>query len=188
VLDSFSHPSFLSQIPGLDARDKKDEECFDTSRVGILGHSLGGAAAGAIMLSDRRFVCGSNFDGAMIGNITSVGLSLPFLIMARQGHNLTDDPSWGEFWPNLRGWKRLLEANWMLHPSYSDLLVLEDDLIEFLPPSVLTEVVGTIQGTRMLGIESAYLGSFFGRWLKGESGELLDEPSKLFPEVTFDHY
>ena len=140
------------------------------------------------MLADRRFACGANLDGAMIGNVTSLGLSSPFMIMAAHGHNLRDDPTWAEFWPKLRGWKRLIEVNGTLHHSYSDLLVLADDLIEFLPPSVFTDDVGTIDGTRMLRIESAYLGDFFDKWFKWKREELLDGPNKLFPEVTFDDY
>jgi hypothetical protein len=42
-------------------------------------------------------------------------------------------------------------------------------------------VIGTTAGTRLMEIESAYIGAFFDEWLKGEKGELLNGPSAEFP-------
>jgi len=51
---------------------------FDRRRVGIYGHSLGGAAAAQAMAEDRRFRAGVNIDGAMLGSVIDRGLDRPF--------------------------------------------------------------------------------------------------------------
>jgi hypothetical protein len=76
-----------------------------------------------------------------------------------------------------------------IHTSFSDYLVLADDLIALgVLPESITEMVGTISGTRLLEIESAYIGSFFEKWLKGGKGSLLNGPSPAYPEVTFQDF
>ncbi|KAG4431664.1 hypothetical protein IFR05_012847 [Cadophora sp. M221] len=185
VLDSLSNTTFISQIPGLKSRGKVQR--LQTSKVGILGHSLGGATAAAAMLADKRFVAGVNLDGSIVGNVTSLGLSKPFLIIENEFHNRTTDPTWAEFWTHLKGFKREIRVLKSQHGSYSDYLVLLDELIAAgipVPPEI-KEGFGLIDGKRMLNIESAYVGAFFGKWFKGKNGKLLDGPSKLFPEVTF---
>ncbi|KAL5324815.1 hypothetical protein ACEPPN_005933 [Leptodophora sp. 'Broadleaf-Isolate-01'] len=185
VLDNLSNTTFISQIPGLKSRGKVQR--LQTSKVGILGHSLGGATAASAMLADNRFAAGVNLDGSIVGNVTTVGLSKPFLIMENEFHNRTNDATWAEFWTHLRGFKREIGVLQSKHGSYSDYLVLLDELIAAgipVPPEI-KDGFGSIDGKRMLNIESAYVGAFFGKWLKGKNGKLLDGPSKLFPEVTF---
>ncbi|KAK0105530.1 hypothetical protein ONS95_004110 [Cadophora gregata] len=185
VLDSLSNTTFTSQIPGLKSRGKIQR--LQTSKVGILGHSLGGATAASAMLADQRFVAGVNLDGSIIGNVTNLGLSKPFMIMSTEGHNRTMDTTWAEFWTHLRGFEREIGVAETRHGSYSDYLVLLDGLVAAgVPvPHEIKEVFGAIEGSRMLEIESAYVDAFFRKWLKGKSGRLLNGESKRFPEVTF---
>jgi hypothetical protein len=139
------------------------------------------------MLADERFVAGVNLDGSIIGNVTTIGLGKPYLVMENESHNRTNDPTWAALWTHLRAYKREVRVARSQHGSYSDYLVLLDGLIAAgvpVPPE-LKEGFGLIDGKRMLEIENAYVGAFFGKWLKGKSGKLLDGPSKWFPEVTF---
>lgn len=192
VLDSFSNEAFIEQVPGVKGRrtsgGKGRGSCFNVDKVGILGHSLGGASAASTILADRRFVAGINLDGAIIGNVTTLGLSAPFLLMSSAVHNRTNDPTWASLWNNLRGFKRELAVAGTLHLSFSDYAPLADDAtaLGFLTKNETEELVGTIDGNRMLTIESAYVGNFFDKWFKGGRGELLKGPSKLFAEVSFD--
>ncbi|PVH75591.1 platelet-activating factor acetylhydrolase-like protein plasma/intracellular [Cadophora sp. DSE1049] len=185
VLDSLSNSTFISQIPGLKSRGKIQK--LQTSKVGILGHSLGGASAASAMLADKRFVAGVNLDGSIVGNVTTLGLSKPYMIMSAEGHNRTTDATWAEFWTHLRGFKREISVKKTQHGSYSDYLVLLDELTAAgVPvPDEIKAAFGAIEGKRMLEIESAYVDAFFGKWLKRGKGRLLDGESKLFPEVTF---
>jgi hypothetical protein len=141
------------------------------------------------MEANKHFVAGFNIDGAIIANATTVGTSEPYAIMASTGHNQTTIPTWGEVWPNLRGYKREFSVANTIHTSFWDYLILVDYLIALgvLPESII-ELVGTISGTRLLEIESAYIGSFFDKWFKGGTGVLLNGPNPEYPEVTFQDF
>lgn len=54
---------------------------LDISRIGMLGHSFGGAAAAQVMNQDERVLAGVNMDGYPYGERLEHGLSHPFLFM-----------------------------------------------------------------------------------------------------------
>ncbi|KAF5870490.1 putative paf acetylhydrolase family protein [Botrytis fragariae] len=193
VLNSFSDPLFTAQIPGIENSSShsygygKLNEIFQTKTIGTFGHSLGGAAAFQAMHDDSRFSYGINLDGAIEGNVVQSGLNKPFMIMANQNHTRTEerDPTWYEFWANsvkLGGWKRDVRVNATQHGSYTDLAVWAT----VLGLEGFEDLLGTINGVRILEIETEFVGEFFGKWLKGKRGKVLDGPSKEWPEVTFD--
>jgi dienelactone hydrolase len=181
VLDQLSVPAiFQSLIPGQPELD------INVRKVGIFGHSLGGATAAQAMLLDSRFAGGINLDGTFFGSVIQKGLSNPFLIFAHEGKNTTTDPTWAALWPRLRGWKRELIVAGSSHTSFTDL----PNVVEVLGfgnslPSDATELLGTINGTRASEIITAYAVDFFNFVLKKEKVTLLDGPSGEFPEVTF---
>ncbi|RYP71473.1 hypothetical protein DL769_004698 [Monosporascus sp. CRB-8-3] len=179
VLDQLHSPSIVSKlIPGLTCR-------LDTSKVGIYGHSLGGATAAEAMLSDSRLVGGVNLDGTFFGSVINRGLDKPLMMMAHEGKNLTTDATWGALWPNLKGFKRQFMLNGSTHGTFTDLAEAAD-LIglreEF--PTQAAALLGSIDGGRALQIIATYTGRFFDFVLKGKKSELLDRSSTEFPEVT----
>ncbi|PQE17685.1 PAF acetylhydrolase family protein [Rutstroemia sp. NJR-2017a BVV2] len=183
VLDSLSHRSFISQIPGISPSTYSSP--FQTQRIGILGHSLGGAAAFSAMRADPRFAYGANLDGAVIGDVVASVLSSPVLIIGSESHNRSTDPTWAEFWKHsTRTWKREVEVKGTTHDSFTDLLVWADVLGV---KEVFERIVGTIGGRRFLDLERELLGCFFGKWLKLQRGRGLDRESGRWPEVVFDN-
>ena len=56
----------LDRLPALAARGPL-RGLLDPRRVGMAGHSLGGAAAAEVMLADRRLDAGVNYDGMYFG-------------------------------------------------------------------------------------------------------------------------
>ncbi len=89
--------------PNALVRDIAAGIAFD--RLGAVGHSLGGAAAAAVVQRDPRFLTGANFDGWMTGEAFAKGTGKPFLFA------LEDDPLWhkneGPFPDNFDGNARL---------------------------------------------------------------------------------
>ena len=179
VLDQLSLPStILSLLPELAGR-------IDVSKVGIFGHSLGGATAAQAMLSDCRFVGGINLDGSLFGSVIEGGLDKPFVLFAHEGKNLTTDATWAAFWPNLRGFRRELILNGSTHGTFTDLPEVADLIglrAEF--PQQVTELLGSMLGERASQIIATYVSSFFGFVLHGKKSELFDGPSNDFPEVA----
>ncbi|KAJ3560880.1 hypothetical protein NPX13_g9154 [Xylaria arbuscula] len=196
VLDSLSNLSVISQIPGLGyatSSSKSNNHSFHksklrTDKVGVFGHSFGGAAALQLLKDDKRFHVGADLDGGVYGSVVQEGTDSPFLFIHAPSHTHITDPTWAEAWPNLRGFKREYSINGTLHGSFTDLpifrdLVGSDALGEYGPQT------GTIDGSRMLTIETALLGALFDRFLKGRDGALLDGKGLgCYPEVTRFEY
>ncbi|APA15689.1 hypothetical protein sscle_15g104590 [Sclerotinia sclerotiorum 1980 UF-70] len=193
VLNSLSNSSFTAQIPGISNSSPKSigygksQQTFQTKKIGAFGHSLGGASSFSAAGVDSRFSCVINLDGQLFGDVIQTGLKTPFMIMANELHYRTEerDASWYDFWANsvkLGGWKRDVRVNGTTHGSYTDLAVWAG----VLGLGGFEDLLGTIQGQRMLEIESEFVGNFFGKWLKGKTGKVLDGPSKAWPEVVFD--
>ncbi|RYP48110.1 hypothetical protein DL768_005963 [Monosporascus sp. mg162] len=174
VLNALTYnETVICQIPGLCQREGRGRR-LRTDRVGVFGHSLGGATAlQATAVDPRRFVVGANLDGAFFGPAVQTGTDVPFLILASETHNRSGDATWAEVWPRLRGLRRQYSVAGALHLAFCDLPVLRDMLESGLPPDI-DEFVGTIAGVRIMGIMRAFLGSLFSRVMKGQDDGLLD--------------
>jgi dienelactone hydrolase len=168
---------------------------LNLSRVGILGHSFGGAAAAEACWLDQRFKAGINLDGDLFGEVADAGASQPFFFIFSDSQPLTEadlnaaDPvvRFGNQMTDL-DWKR--KASWLiqrggyrmiirktLHMNYSDRPL-------FSPIKPLTGA-GEINHRRALQITDAYILAFFDRTLNQQPGNILDGPSARFPEAIF---
>ncbi|MDR0346731.1 MAG: alpha/beta hydrolase [Nocardiopsaceae bacterium] len=164
---------------------------MDSSRIGMAGHSAGGAAAIAAMLADSRIRAGIDMDGATAAPIPDHGLSRPFLFLGKQSNytpgrrsagilgKLKPGPvsTWERDWRLLTGWKRWLLVAGAVHASFTDLALLADQ-------SGIDNGAG-LPGARSLDITRAYVQAFFDQQLRGKPQTLLDQPSRHYPEVTF---
>ncbi|OOQ87298.1 PAF acetylhydrolase family protein [Penicillium brasilianum] len=179
VLDQVNRPSVISRlIPGR-------TRGLDTSKVGIYGHSLGGATAAEAMLSDSRLVGGINLDGTFFGSVVDRGLDKPFMIMSHEGKNVTTDVSWATLWPRLKGFKRGFTISGSTHGTFTDLAEAADLIgLRERFPTEATAFLGSIGGERATQVIGAYTSRFFDFVLKGKNYELLDRSSREFPEVT----
>jgi len=156
---------------------------FNPARVGMFGHSLGGATAAQAMYQDRRIRAGINLDGTMFGSVVERGLHRPFMLVAAQNHGRDNDPSWERFWANLRGWQLNLRLTDSGHNSFTDLQVLAPQVN--LPPETVQQLIGTIDPHRSVVNQRAYVRAFFDQHLRHRCRHLLDRPSPRFPEMQF---
>jgi dienelactone hydrolase len=180
VLDQLQNPATIKNLPYA-------LRCgSNTNRVGILGHSLGGATALSAMVNDTRLTGGVNLDGSLFGPAIKKGTKRPFLLVGHEGKNQTSDPSWATTWRNLRSWRLELEVAGTTHGSFTDFPLLVDAL--GLPAEMLkalTNVVGSISGQRNTDIVRVYLSAFFGTVFGGRESRLLVKQSDAYPEVSF---
>lgn len=167
---------------------------IDPSRMGMAGHSAGGAAAIAAMLADPRIRAGIDMDGSTAAPIPDRGLSRPFLFLGSQSSYTPGSggpaatprdrkplksavTTWERDWELLVGWKRWLVVAGAVHASFTDLGLLADQ--------IGLDIGAGIPGTRSLAITRAYVRAFFDQHLRGKPQPLLDQPSPRYPEVTF---
>ena len=162
---------------------------IDPSRMAMAGHSAGGAAAIAAMLTDSRIRAGIDMDGATVAPIPGHGLSRPFLFLGKQSNYTPGKQSpgihgkpgpvgtWERDWKLLTGWKRWLLVAGAIHASFTDLALLADQ--------VGIDTGAALPGARSLDTTRAYVRAFFDQHLRSEPQALLDQPSPRYPEVTF---
>ncbi|KAG0640396.1 hypothetical protein HOY80DRAFT_14987 [Tuber brumale] len=182
TIKSLNMPSLTSVIPDVGAKGLKVE------RVGIFGHSLGGATAAGAMAADDTILGGVNLDGRFFGSVSTTGLKKPFIIFGAEPHNRTNDETWKRFWDSpSEGWKRELSLKDSRHITFSDYPPLVEilGLKELFPKGVVEELVGTIGGLRAMTIQRVYLKAFFDKVLAHSKGELLNGPDPSYPEVSF---
>ena len=177
VLDTLSNSTVVEKL-GI--------PLLKTKRVGIFGHSLGGATAGNAMLVEPRLVGGLNMDGGMYGPAANESQKNPFTIFAAQHHNQSNDDTWASFWQELKGMKLQLQVNGTEHGSFVDYPILANSI--GINASIVPEIeglIGSVAGVRMLTILRSYIGGFFQEVLASKKAKLLQGPSPLFPEVSF---
>ncbi|MFJ6016885.1 lipase [Streptomyces sp. NPDC092952] len=150
-------------------------------KVGMAGHSLGGASTGASMEKDSRVRTGVNMDGPFINAGKSSDLSgRPFMMLGtKDDHSPGDDTTWDTAWKQLKGWKRWATLTGAEHMSFTDLVSLAGQLGADDPEG--------LPGERAAEITRDYVGAFFDRHLHGRHQALLGHPGETRPEVTLQH-
>ncbi|MET9323315.1 alpha/beta hydrolase [Streptomyces sp. NPDC003038] len=158
----------------------KHAAMIDKRRIGMAGHSIGGAAAATAMAADRRIGAGINMDGGFQEELPSGSLGgRPFMMIGtddavhRPGGT---DTTWGDAWPALDGWKRWLTVAGSEHFTFSDSPVIARHF--GLPQSPLP-------ADRAVAITRTYVAAFFDLHLRGMAQPVLDGPTPAQPEVRF---
>ncbi|MGW0765472.1 alpha/beta hydrolase family protein [Streptomyces sp. NPDC002676] len=159
----------------------------DTSRIGMFGWSLGGAAVDTAMQLDHRIDAGANLDGQFFGSATSKDLSRPFMLFSSGGHNRNNDSSWRTLWPHLKGYRVDIQLHGSKHLSFSDneTMVRQEAGLLGLSEAQLQQRYGTIDPNRAIKIERVYVAAFFGQELRKKHSTLLDGPARSYPEISF---
>lgn len=188
----------LDELERLDRGDPAGllTDRLDTTRVGVFGHSFGGAVAAEVCGSDRRFVAGIDLDGCLFGEATVSGVAKPFLFMSDDtpipdeadlersegpdrrylsflardaGHIRRSLEAHGGYWARVLGASHM---NFCDSPLYS-------------PARRLTGA-GPIGAPRAMKIINDYVVAFFEEAFGGADGPLLAGPSPRHPEVEFE--
>ncbi|MDB4872235.1 MAG: hypothetical protein JWL97_3239 [Gemmatimonadales bacterium] len=160
---------------------------IDTTRVGILGHSLGGAAALQACRDDPIFRACADMDGAPVGDVERDGVPKPFLVLlsqpapsaippkdsaervhreqfARMGRER--DSTWEAISSHsARVPSFIVKLQGTGHFSFSD--------APFLMPSLLQGTGSTLSPIRAHILVVSYLTAFFDRFLRDAQPRLL---------------
>jgi dienelactone hydrolase len=152
----------------------------DPSRIGMAGHSAGGASAIPAMVADDRIKAGMNIDGTTQVPIPDPGLARPFMFVSHQLAPTLCAPGndpWERDWAQMTGWKRWVEVAGTVHPSFTDLGLFADQ--------IGVDLGAETSAARTQAITRAYVTAFFDRHLRGKPQPLLDQPAPGYPEVAF---
>jgi predicted dienelactone hydrolase len=150
---------------------------IDASRIGLAGHSAGGAAALSAMLADPRIDAGIDMDGTTYHQLSGTGLSRPFMFLGTQvDHAPGLDPTWDDDFSRLTGWRRWLTVAGTVHSSFADYGAFVDELG--------VDQGATTTGRRSIEITRQYVLALFDRHLRHIPQPLLDSASPCYPEVA----
>ncbi|MFI7385596.1 alpha/beta hydrolase family protein [Streptomyces sp. NPDC049813] len=159
----------------------------DTSRIGMFGWSLGGAAVTDSMQLDKRIDAGANLDGQYFGTAPSKDLDRPYMLFSSAGHNRDTDSTWRTMWSHLKGYRVDIKLAGAAHLSFSDneYLVPQWAPLLGISKSAIQQQYGTIAPARAAKVQRDYLAAFFDQELRKKHSTLLDKPNSAYPEISF---
>ncbi|MNB80685.1 isoform II [compost metagenome] len=163
---------------------------LDLDRVGIFGHSYGGATTAEALAQDKRFKAGVSLEGGFWGEVAHTGLQQPFMYLMsgntaeslKPSAKVKEKVAYEEFTPDLKSVMAkstndtyYLTIDHFIHQSFTD--------ISLLSPFLFAKGMDPVHN---VDITRSYVTAFFDQYLKGEPQRLLEGPSQRFPEVKFD--
>jgi dienelactone hydrolase len=146
----------------------------DSGHIAVVGHSLGGSTAAAVMRAEPRVRVGVDIDGSIVGSASRLGVTRPFMVMTgRTGL----DPTTRAMLTHSSGPRLALWFVDLEHMSFSDLPAIA--------PTALSP--GAPRSVRAIAVQRAYLRAFLDRYLLNRRSRLLAGPSPRWPQVIFQY-
>jgi len=173
----------LDKITELNETNPDLKGRFDLSKVGMYGHSFGGASTSICCYEDNRFLCGLTLDGVFFLDYMPEGLNKPFLLMIAE--NRFNDENVQEMWNKLYGDSYKVEIMGSTHYAYTDVGLLLNHLVPLIPNKLLG--FGTIEPKRHVNITRNFELAFFKVYLKDKPIDQLLNLASVFEEVNFEY-
>jgi predicted dienelactone hydrolase len=161
---------------------------LDMTRVGVFGHSLGGAVAAQFCHEDSRCKAGIDIDGAPHGSVIQAGLSQPFMFLLSD-HGDTTDPESNQIVTDIKSIYDRIPSDRRLYATIrgafhftftDDGALMKSGIVRgFLR---LSGRLG-IDARRQLAVTTYCVHSFFDAYLKGTGGARSCSSSPLYPEI-----
>ena len=186
----------LDRLPQINSR-KPFYTQLNLAKIGVFGHSFGGAAAAQACAIDPRLTAGMNMDGLLFGSAAQQGASQPFFFMSSDYPRPTTadlTSANGAFRRNKQtdAWGYQQRDRWLhTHGGYN-LKLLDSAHMNFSDYPLRVRHRnggGKISTDRAMKIVNEYTVAFFDRVLKGKRSALLERSSgSPFAEVRFERF
>jgi dienelactone hydrolase len=162
---------------------------LDMTRVGVFGHSFGGAQAAQFCSLDSRCKAGIDVDGSLHGSVIQAGIHKPFMFLLSGQGDFSSDAEIRQIQADIQSVYDRLPADGRLRISIrgANHFLFSDDGAVLKSHIVLRTlralgVVG-IDGRRQLAVTVYCVHSFFDAYLKGTGVSRLTISSPLYPEI-----
>lgn len=170
---------------------------LNLDKIGIFGHSFGGAAAAQACSIDPRLKAGMNMDGLLFGSAAQQGASQPFFFMQSdyprpQPADLNSPKGSFRRAKQTDAWGYQQRDRWFKNHGGYELKLLKSAHMNFSDYPLRARIAnggGKISHNRAMKIINQYTVAFFDRELNGNRSSLLDRQfGSPFPEVIFYNY
>jgi len=164
---------------------------LDMQRVGVFGHSLGGATALLFCHDDPRCKAGIDVDGAPLGKVIAEGVTQPFMFLLSDHRGETADAETPEAirqaGANIRSIYERLPSDRRLeiviqganHYMFSDGAMLKSPLLMRV---MRTLGIMRLDGRRQVAVTAHFISAFFDVYLKGAPASDLKSQTE-YPEI-----
>jgi dienelactone hydrolase len=162
---------------------------LDMTRVGVFGHSFGGAQAAQFCSQDSRCKAGIDVDGSLHGSVLQAGIHQPFMFLLSGQGDFSSDAEIRQIKADIQSVYDRLPADGRLrivirganHFLFSDDgALLKSHMV--LRTLRMLGILG-IDGRRQLAVTAYCVHSFFDAYLKKAGPSQLKIPSALYPEI-----
>ena len=137
---------------------------INTSKIGVFGHSQGGAAAGQALLNNAKIVVGINIDGVQWGNMVDTFQSKPFLLLSSDWP--AEHPDFNEVaFRNGSADFYVSKIKNTGHSSFMD--------IPFMIDLPIINEAGDIEPKKAIEITANLIVAFFNKYLNNQEVDLL---------------
>lgn len=162
----------LDKLPEL---NKEFAGKIELDKIGVLGHSYGGATMAETCVNENRIKAGINLDGFQHGSLIDGGeIHQPFMIFYNgNSHKMNDF-----MYENVLSALTVLQLDSSRHFDFTDFPILS-------PLTALMGITGKNSSRKTFDIINSYTLAFFNKHLKGEEDDLLSGETELYPEVKF---
>lgn len=173
LLDSFERGAAREWAPIL-----------DTDRVGMIGHSWGGAAVAQSLLDEERVAAGLNLDGPYYTAQLEGEIDRPLALLANDQGRPWE--GWDERWAGQTGWRQWIRITGSGHSNVLDKGVFMDELglRDLLAPEQWRAQFGDLDPARGVSLIREYSTALFAHHLRGEERPLLEDPEAVHPELV----
>jgi hypothetical protein len=169
----------LDIVEELNRTDPMLSGCFDCSKVGMFGHSFGGAATMSCCYEDERIQAGFTLDGVVYDDFLTGSIDTPFLLMCAE--NRFNHSSYDHVWNQFSSDAYQVGILGSTHFGFTDVGVLLSHMLPLIPSSTLG--FGSIDSNQLIKITRLFERAFFDVFLKGYEKEVLVDLFDDFSEV-----
>ena len=161
---------------------------LNIERLGVFGHSFGGAQAAQFCREDPRCKAGIDIDGALFGSVVQDGLTCPFLFLMG-GHSGESGPEATRVLSDIESvYARLpLESRMRIEIRGANHFLFSDDSAllksRILMGGLRMAGLLKIDGRRQLAITAACVRAFFDVYLQGANAAALKDLPRRYPEI-----
>jgi len=164
--------SFMKHVAQMNRTSGLFRGRLNSNKVGVFGWSLGGIASALVCARDHRCRAGIDIDGGLYGDVIDSTIAVPFMFLDSERYR-----NYGPYF-----------LQHVADTGYA-VVIADSDHLNFSDYSILfptTDLMGEIDGERMVAITREYVREFFDRHLNDGYGSVLDGPDPQYPEVLIE--